>query len=394
MASPYLSSLQSARKHMESGDSIAAAESYLIAYDLELKSGGSDLDFIEKQIRTLIPELPVSVVEVSRTSSNNGKYSKNRGSSGISDVDYASEFIPEEHDGDFSRVAGMDDLKSKLTENVIWPLIYPDVMEELAGLESNSVLLYGPPGCGKTFIANSLAGEAQNKSGQDVNFYVAGGANLEHRYVGDNSRLINAFFETLNHNEPSIGFIDEIEGLAGKRSTSGQIARKVVNSLLEGWNILDGTQAMVIAASNLPWEIDAAILRSGRLEEKIFVPAPDLESRKATFNLYSKLKDDEISSLAEMTEGYSSSAIRKICVRGGRNAARDYLSGIRKEKVVLLEDVVQAVSEIPSDLKVWADQTVDAMLAGVGENTRLRKSVSEEYLPMLEEALRIREVLE
>ncbi|MBT5274904.1 ATP-binding protein [Candidatus Woesearchaeota archaeon] len=393
MANPYLSSLQSARKHMESGDSIAAAESYLIAYDLKLKSGGGDdLDFIEKQIRTLVPELPVPILE-SRSNSVNNSGSKTKNVSNISDFDYASEFAPEGHEGDFSRVAGMTDLKTKLTENVIWPLIYPEVMGELAGLESNSVLLYGPPGCGKTFIAKSLAGEAQTKSGQDVNFYIAGGANLEHKYVGDNSRLINAFFETLQYNEPSIGFIDEIEGLAGKRSNSGQIARKVVNSLLEGWNMLDGTQAMVIAASNLPWEIDAAIVRSGRLEEKIFVPSPDFESRKSTFDLYSKLKNDELSTLAGMTDGYSSSAIRKICVRGGRNAAREYLSGSRKEKVVLLDDVIQAVSEIPSDLRVWADQTVDAMLAGVGENTRLRKSVSEEYLPMLEEALRIREVL-
>jgi len=391
MVSPYLSSLKSARKHMESGDFIAAADSYLTAYYLKLKSGNvDDLEFIEKQIRTLIPDLPVSEVKISGTSSYSNLSSKSKG---ISDIDYASEFIPESHEGDFSRVAGMEDLKNKLTENVIWPLIYPEVMGELAGLESNSVLLYGPPGCGKTFIAKSLAGEAQTKSGQDVNFYIAGGANLEHRYVGDNSRLINAFFEILQHNEPSIGFIDEIEGLAGRRTNSGQIARKVVNSLLEGWNMLDGTQAMVIAASNLPWEIDAAIVRSGRLEEKIFVPAPDFESRKSTFDLYSKLKDDEISTLAGMTDGYSSSAIRKLCVRGGRNAAREYLNGSRKKKVILLDDVIRAVSEIPSDLKVWADQTVDAMLAGVGEVTRLRKSVSEEYLPMLEEALRIREVL-
>ena len=389
MVNPYLSSINVARTHMESGNSIAAAEAYLIAYDLKLQSGDVDgLDFIENQIRTLVPDLPIPAVETPVASSK-----KNRRGSGISDVDYASEFIPEEHEGDFSRVAGMSDLKNKLTENVIWPLIYPEVMGELAGLESNSVLLYGPPGCGKTFIAKSLAGEAQFRSGQDVNFYIAGGSNLEHRYVGDNSRLINAFFETLNQNEPSIGFIDEIEGLAGKRTNSGQIARKVVNSLLEGWNVLDGTQAMVIAASNLPWEIDAAIVRSGRLEEKIFVPAPDFESRKSTFELYSNFKDDEISNLAEMTEGYSSSAIRKICVRGGRNAAREYLIGDRKQKVVLFDDVVQAVSEIPSDLRVWADQTIDAMLAGVGEGIRLRKSVSEEYLPMLEEALRIREVL-
>ena len=206
MVSPYLSSIQAAKSHMESGDAIAAAESYLVAYDLKLQSGEIDgLDFIERQIRTLIPDLPIPAVETPVASSKKGR------SSGISDVDYSGEFVPGDHDGDFSRVAGMTDLKNKLTENVIWPLIHPEVMGELAGLESNSVLLYGPPGCGKTFIAKSLAGEAQVQSGRDVNFYVAGGSNLEHRYVGDNSRLINAFFETLQYNEPSIGFIDEMQ---------------------------------------------------------------------------------------------------------------------------------------------------------------------------------------
>jgi len=104
MANPYLSSLQSARKHMESGDSIAAAESYLIAYDLKLKSGGGDdLDFIEKQIRTLVPELPVPILE-SRSNSVNNSGSKTKNVSNISDFDYASEFAPEGHEGDFSRV--------------------------------------------------------------------------------------------------------------------------------------------------------------------------------------------------------------------------------------------------------------------------------------------------
>ena len=103
MVSPYLSSIKVARKHMESGDSIAAAEAYLVAYDLKLQSGDvDDLEFIENQIRTLVPDLPIPAVETPVASSK-----KTRRSAGISDVDYASEFIPEEHDGDFSRVAGM-----------------------------------------------------------------------------------------------------------------------------------------------------------------------------------------------------------------------------------------------------------------------------------------------
>ncbi len=404
----HLERVREARDAEVQGDTLLAMNCYFEAIklrtlDLERAIGEVEADKIERDIsyyesrmRDLAPQREDNVIE-GGSKSMRKKKSK---TSIVSDVDYTSEFSPTELNTTFADIAGMDELKQDLTENVIWPLIYPDVIEELSGMESNSVLLYGPPGCGKTFIAKSLAGEASKRSGQEINMYKADSSSLENRYVGDTSKLIKAYFQTLLDDAPSIGFIDEIEGLCSKRGGSGssRYGDKIVDCLLEGWNTIDESQAMIIATSNLPWTIDAAILRSGRLEDKIFVPAPDFESRVETFEVYlgkKKIEDIDFDELANLTDCYSNRAIRKVAVLAGRIAAGKTIKGERNKRVITMDDLIQAITETPSDLKVWADQTINSMVANTHtKNPRLRSGISGDFTPVLQEAVRIRDTLE
>jgi transitional endoplasmic reticulum ATPase len=203
-------------------------------------------------------------------------------------------------------VGDMVETKQALTETVLWPLSYPDSFARLGVEPPRGVLLYGPPGGGKTFLMRALAGTGR------LNVFVVKGAELLDKYVGESERAVRELFRRAADAAPALVFLDEVDALAPRRggSTDAGVADRVVAALLTE---LDGAEPLrdvvVLGATNRPELIDPALLRPGRLERQIYVPPPDAEARTEILRAASKAtplaSDVDLAALAEDLDGYS-----------------------------------------------------------------------------------------
>jgi transitional endoplasmic reticulum ATPase len=203
-------------------------------------------------------------------------------------------------------VGDMVETKQALTETVLWPLAHPDSFARLGVDPPRGVLLYGPPGCGKTFLIRALAGTGQ------LNVMVIKGAELLSMWVGESERAVRELFRQARQAAPALVFLDEVDALAPPRgqSVSSGVGDRVVAALLTE---LDGVQPLrdvvVIGATNRPDLIDPALLRPGRLERMIYVPPPDAAARTAILRAAARhtplAPDVDLGALGEQTDGFS-----------------------------------------------------------------------------------------
>ncbi|OQS15062.1 ATPase [Nocardia donostiensis] len=207
---------------------------------------------------------------------------------------------------DLADVGDMADTKQALTETVLWPLRHPDSFARLGVEPPRGVLLYGPPGCGKTFLVRALAGSGQ------LSVHGVKGAELMDKWVGSSERAVRELFQRARDSAPSLIFLDEVDALAPRRGQTGDsgVGDRVVAALLTE---LDGVEPLrdvvVVGATNRPELIDPALLRPGRLERLVFVPPPDVQARVAILRTAGRsvpLADEvDLAALARELEGYS-----------------------------------------------------------------------------------------
>ncbi|WP_407445685.1 AAA family ATPase [Rhodococcus sp. (in: high G+C Gram-positive bacteria)] len=203
-------------------------------------------------------------------------------------------------------VGDMVETKQALTEAVLWPLQHPDSFARLGVDPPRGVLLYGPPGCGKTYLVRALAGTGQ------LSVHAVKGAELMDKWVGASEKAVRELFQRARNSAPALVFLDEVDALAPRRGQSSDsgVADRVVAALLTE---LDGVEPLrdvvVVAATNRPDLIDPALLRPGRLERLVFVPPPDAEARAAILETAGRsvpLADDvNLADLARQLDGYS-----------------------------------------------------------------------------------------
>ena len=203
-------------------------------------------------------------------------------------------------------VGDMTETKQALTETVLWPLRYPDSFTRLGVEPPRGVLLFGPPGCGKTFLVRALAGTGA------LNVFVVKGAELLDKYVGESERAVRELFRRAADAAPALVFLDEVDALAPRRggSTDAGVADRVVAALLTE---LDGAQprtdVVVLGATNRPELIDPALLRPGRLERRVYVPPPDADARAAILATAARdvplAADVDLAALGADLDGYS-----------------------------------------------------------------------------------------
>tara|TARA_A100001234_G_scaffold219153_1_gene229421 strand:+ start:1620 stop:3377 length:1758 start_codon:yes stop_codon:yes gene_type:complete len=242
----------------------------------------------------------------------------------------------------FNKVAGMKDLKNMIQDDVIDPLKDPESFKDYGIEPPNGILFYGPPGCGKTFFAECLSEEI------GFNFIKVGPSDVGSKYVHGGQEKIKQLFDSAKENAPTILFLDEIDAMIPDRENSdiGHHYASEVNEWLIQFNNCSQHDVFIIAATNKMDKLDSAILRSGRFDRKILIPVPDLDSRKAIFNLYlDKRKkvlsnDINLDKLAQLTKNYVCSDI-KLIVNDASRTARKNKSKVTQE---ILEKIVSQTS--------------------------------------------------
>lgn len=220
----------------------------------------------------------------------------------------------------FSAIAGMQELKNTIQLDVIDALNEKEKYAEYGLTIPNGMLLYGPPGCGKTFFAEKMAEEI------GFNFYQIKPSDIQSKFVNAYQENIKNLFDEARQNAPSIIFIDELDALVPNRDNSSvnHMNTSAVNEFLAQMNNCGDDGIFIVGATNRPNAIDPAILRSGRLDKHIYLPPPDFEARKLMFELYLKQRPTEIGlnydELAKATENYVSSDIKFLSDEASRKA--------------------------------------------------------------------------
>jgi len=252
-------------------------------------------------------------------------------------------------------VGGLEDVKQHLIEAVEWPLKTPEIFAKLGIRPPKGILLYGPPGCGKTLLARAVATESE------ANFISIKGPEVFSKWVGESEKAIREIFRKARMAAPSVVFLDEIDSITPRRgmgmSDSGVSERVISQLLTEMDGIVALQDIVIIAATNRPDMVDPAVLRPGRFDRLIYVPEPDDKGRLQILKIYTKgmpiSKDVDLNQLTIMTKYYGGADLESLC----REAAMHALRRDVNSQEVTMQDFLDALKEMgPSvtpDMEKW-----------------------------------------
>jgi transitional endoplasmic reticulum ATPase len=251
-------------------------------------------------------------------------------------------------------IGGLDSVKQHLKESVEWPIKTPEIFTRMGIKPPKGILLYGPPGCGKTLLARAVATESE------ANFISIKGPEVFSKWVGESEKAIREVFRKARMAAPAVIFFDEMDSLTPQRgagSDSGVSERVISQLLTEMDGILTLQDIVVVAATNRPNLIDPAVLRPGRFDRLIYVPEPDEKSRLQILKLYSASmpmnKDVDLNQIAVQTKYYSGADLENICREAAMHALRRDIGA----NEVTMKDFLDALKEVgPSvsaDMEKW-----------------------------------------
>lgn len=315
--------LQEAGKYHQAINKYERASEILIEF-LKFNKNPIMRQSVQNSVEEYINQAKILKIKVggrspSRSGSGKPSEDKTKGE-GISDdeqglVDAISDtIVTESPNVRWIEIAGLENCKQSLREAIVLPMIKPELFTG-ARKPWAGILLFGPPGCGKTLLAKAAATECKAK------FFSVSSADLLSKWLGESEKLISTLFKLARKNAPSLIFMDEIDSVAtkrGERSESGG-ERRVKTQLLSEIQGLKSTHdkpLLVLGATNRPWDLDNAML--SRFEKKVYVPLPDLPARAAIFKIHtagvnSALSDEDYIELGVRSDGYSGRDISYVC---------------------------------------------------------------------------------
>jgi len=274
--------------------------------------------------------------------------------------------VPDAHEAErpalaLADVAGMTEVKARLEAAFLAPLRNPELRRLYHKSLRGGLLLYGPPGCGKTFIARAVAGEL------GAQFMTVSFADVIDMYVGQSERNIRQLFASARKISPCVLFLDEVDAIGQKRSQLRNSAmRTAVNQLLLELDDVSAANegVFILGASNHPWDVDSALRRPGRFDRMLLVLPPDAPAREAVFRFH--LRDRpvagiELTRLAGLTDGYSAADIAHACESAAELALLD---SARSGQVRMIgqPDLVRAIGEITPSIGPWFESARNVAL--------------------------------
>jgi SpoVK/Ycf46/Vps4 family AAA+-type ATPase len=267
-------------------------------------------------------------------------------------------------------VAGLAEVKQHLDMTFLAPLRNPDLAAAFGQKPGGSLLMYGPPGCGKTFIARAIAGDL------GASFIHVTLADLISKYIGDSEKAIRSVFRNARAAAPCVIFFDEFDALGGRRTSGGggsQSMRMIVTQLLEE---LDGVSSAndgvyFLAATNRPWDIDPALRRPGRIDKTVLVLPPDTVARAAILqgDLEGKPSDGvDVVRVAAATEGFSGADIAHV-VKVALQQALSASMAAGAVVPVTTETLLAVAAAVTPSTTSWFDQVAPVLEYGVDDGT-------------------------
>lgn len=268
-----------------------------------------------------------------------------------------------------SQLAGMKEVKDVLTTHILYPIKHKKMAEEYGKKFSGGLILYGPPGCGKSFAIDVIASEA------GVKIIKTSVSRILNKWVGNSEKNLSNIFEEARNNQPCIIQFDEIEALGGKRENMDQHWQKVLTNqfLLEMDRIeKDEEQIFVIGSTNQPWDVDQALKRTGRFDNIVFVGPPDAEARIELFKIYTKdlkkLGKINFKELAKLTQGLSCANIKTVCKKVKDLVWKEAVE-TKSDKKIENEDFVKVIEKECSDIKEWMETAKQYSASGLFKET-------------------------
>lgn len=252
----------------------------------------------------------------------------------------------------FKDIGGLNDLKKEANIKIIQPFKNPELFKRFKKSAGGGILLYGAPGCGKSYFARAIAGEC------NASFYNIGIEDILDMYVGESEKNIKSLFDTARENRPAVIFIDEIDALGRKRELLKHTSlTTTINAFLAQMDGVesDNEDILIIGATNAPWDVDSAFRRTGRFDRTFFVPPPDFEARVEIFRLYLKdlpIFDLDFEVLAKLSEDFSGADIKGVVDRVSENIIEEILNSGEDLKISQ-EDLERVINDTKPTTLEW-----------------------------------------